>query len=123
MSEPIGKQDQYASAFGGMNLIQFSSDGVTIEPLRITPETRRELERNVLLFFTGATRAASSILSAQKKSSEENDPRVLDALHSVKAMAFEAKDYLERGDLAQFGALLDCAWQNKKKFANGFLMR
>lgn len=119
LGEPIGKQDQYASAFGGLNLIQFSNDGVTVEPLRLAPETRRELERNILLFFTGATRAASSILNAQKKSSEQNDPRVLEALHTVKAMAFEAKDYLERGDLVQFGALLDRAWQNKKRFASG----
>jgi len=119
LGEPIGKQDQFASAFGGLNLIQFSGDGVTVESIRIAPETRRELEHNVLLFFTGATRAASSILHAQKKSSEQNDPRVLDALHKVKQMAFEAKDYLERGDLAQFGALLDRAWQNKKQFANG----
>jgi D-glycero-alpha-D-manno-heptose-7-phosphate kinase len=119
MGEPIGKQDQFAAAFGGLNLIQFSSDGVTVEPIRIAAETRRELERNTLLFFTGSTRAASSILHAQKKSSEQNDPRVLDALHLVKAMAFEAKEYLERGDLTGFGALLDRAWQNKKKFARG----
>jgi len=116
---PIGKQDQYATAFGDLNLIQFSSDGVTIEPLRISAETRRELERNTLLFFTGSTREASSILSAQKRSSEQDDPRVINALHAVKAMAFEVREHLERGDLARFGKLLDRAWQSKKKFAAG----
>jgi D-glycero-alpha-D-manno-heptose-7-phosphate kinase len=116
---PIGKQDQYASAFGDLNLIQFSADGVTVEPLRVSSETRRELEKSTLLFFTGATREASNILSAQKRSSEQNDPRVIDALHMVKAMAFEARQCLERGDLAQFGRLLDLNWQNKKKFASG----
>jgi D-glycero-alpha-D-manno-heptose-7-phosphate kinase len=119
LGEPIGKQDQYAAAFGDLNLIQFRADGVAVEPIRITSETRRALEKNILLFFTGATRQASTILSEQKKSSEQNDPRVMDALHAVKAMAFQAKEYLERGNLAQFGQLLDRGWQNKKKFAAG----
>jgi D-glycero-alpha-D-manno-heptose-7-phosphate kinase len=119
LNEPIGKQDQYAAAFGGLNLIQFTTDRVTVEPLNITPETRRQLEKNILLFFTGATRAASSILREQKKSSEQKDQQVLEAHHAVKAMAFEVKDYLEHGDLVSFGKLLDRAWQNKKKFAAG----
>lgn len=119
MSEPIGKQDQYASAFGGLNLIQFSNDGVAVEPLILAPETRRQLEKNIMLFFTGATRQASAILSEQKKSAEQNDAQVLAAHHAVKAMAFEAKEKLERGDLASFGKMLDTAWQNKKKFAKG----
>ena len=119
MSEPIGKQDQYAAAFGDLNFIQFRADGVIVEPLRIAPETRRALERNILLFFSGSTREASSILRAQKQSSEQNDPRVLDALHAVKALAFQVKECLERGDLSEFGSLLDKGWQNKKKFAAG----
>jgi D-glycero-alpha-D-manno-heptose-7-phosphate kinase len=119
LGEPIGKQDQYAAAFGGLNLIRFSRDGVTVEPIQIAPETRRELERNILLFFTGATREASSILRAQKQASEQNEARVIEALHAVKEMAFEVKAYLERGDLARVGDLLDRAWQNKKKFARG----
>jgi D-glycero-alpha-D-manno-heptose-7-phosphate kinase len=119
MGEPIGKQDQYAAAFGDLNLIQFQAGGVTVEPLRIALETRRALERRILLFFTGSTREASSILRAQKQSSEHRDPRVLDALHAVKAMAFEVKDCLERGDLELFGRLLDKGWQHKKRFAAG----
>jgi D-glycero-alpha-D-manno-heptose-7-phosphate kinase len=119
LGEPIGKQDQYAAAFGDLNLIQFRADGVTVEPIKIAPETRRTLEKNILLFFTGATRQASTILSEQKKSSEQNDPRVLDALHAVKAMALEAKECLERGNLSQFGQLLDRGWKEKVKFAAG----
>lgn len=119
MREPIGKQDQYAAAFGGLNLIQFSKEGVTVEPLNVTQDTRRQLEKNILLFFTGATRQASTILSEQKKSAEQNDASVLAAHHAVKAMAFEAKEKLERGDLTAFGKMLDAAWQNKKKFAKG----
>lgn len=119
LGEPIGKQDQYAAAFGDLNLIRFAADGVTVEPLRIAPETRRELEQSILLFFTGATREAASILRAQKQASEQNDARVIEALHAVKQMAFEAKACLERGELARLGDLLDRAWQHKKKFARG----
>jgi D-glycero-alpha-D-manno-heptose-7-phosphate kinase len=119
LGTPIGKQDQYAAAFGDLNLIQFCADGVTVEPVRVTPETRDRLEKNTLLFFTGGTREASTILTAQKKSSENDDPQVIAALHAVKHMAFEAKEYLERGDLARFGKLLDAGWQQKKKFAGG----
>ncbi len=119
MGMPIGKQDQYAAAFGDLNLMQFSADGVTVEPLKIASATRKELERNTLLFYTGATRQAAAILSEQKKSSEQRDPAVIDALHAVKAMAFQVKEILERGDLTQFGKMLDAAWQNKKRFAKG----
>ena len=119
LGEPIGKQDQYAAAFGDLNLIQFQADGVTVEPLRLALDTRRALEKRILLFFTGSTRQASSILRAQKESSEQNDPRVLEALHAVKAMAFEVKGCLERGDLELFGKLLDKGWQHKKLFAAG----
>lgn len=119
LNEPIGKQDQFASAFGGLNLMQFSNDGVTVSPLKIATDTRRQLEKNIMLFFTGATRAASSILREQKKSSEQKEQSVLEAHHAVKTMAFEVKDYLERGDLSSFGKLLDRAWQNKKRFAAG----
>jgi len=119
MSEPIGKQDQYAAAFGGLNLIQFSKDGVTVEPIKIAPETRRQLEKNIMLYFTGSTRQASAILREQKKSAEQNDDQVLQAHHAVKGMAFQVKQQLERGDLVAFGKTLDAAWQNKKKFAKG----
>lgn len=116
---PIGKQDQYASAFGDLNLIQFSNDGVTVSPLRVPVETRRALEKNILLFFTGATREAASILSAQKKSSEQNEPRVMEALHAVKEMAYRVKGLLESGNLRELGELLDANWQQKKRFAGG----
>ncbi len=119
LGTPIGKQDQYASAFGDLNLIQFAADRVTVEPLRVAAETRRALEKNTLLFFTGGTRQASTILTAQRKSSERDDAVVIAALDAVKQMAFEAKELLERGDLTRFGALLDAGWQQKKKFAGG----
>lgn len=119
LSEPIGKQDQYAAAFGDVNLIEFRSDGVQVKPLQISSETRRTLEKNLLLFFTGATRQAASILRAQKKSSEDNDPRVIEALDAVKSAAYDVKACLEQGNLTKFGKLLDAAWQRKKEFAPG----
>ncbi len=119
MGMPIGKQDQYATAFGDLNFYEFTSNGVSVEPVLVSPETRRSLERNLLLFFTGATREASSILSEQKASSEKNDARVIAALHAVKDAALQVRACLERGDVGRIGELLDLNWQNKKKFAGG----
>lgn len=118
LGEPIGKQDQYATAFGDLNFYEFTSEGVKIEPVRASPEMRRQLEKNLLLFFTGSTRAASSILSEQRKSSEQNDASVLKALHTVKDIAYQTKSVLEFGDVRSIGKLLDFSWQSKKKFAS-----
>ncbi|MBI3914144.1 MAG: GHMP kinase [Chloroflexi bacterium] len=119
LGAPIGKQDQYAAAFGDLNLIEFTREGATVTPARISPETRRELERSTLLFFTGGSREAASILKEQKQSSEQSDARVLAALHAVKQMAYQARDCLARGEVAEIGKLLDANWQNKKQFAGG----
>jgi D-glycero-alpha-D-manno-heptose-7-phosphate kinase len=118
LGEPIGKQDQYATAFGDLNFYEFTSRGVKVEPVRASPETRRKLEKNLLLFFTGSTRAAASILSEQKKSSEQNEQGVLKALHTVKDIAYQTKAVLEFGDVKSIGRLLDFSWQSKKKFAS-----
>jgi D-glycero-alpha-D-manno-heptose-7-phosphate kinase len=119
LGQPIGKQDQYAAAFGGLNTITFSRTGVSVTPLNISPETRRQLETNILLFFVGSTRVSSDILSKQKAGSAGEEPVVIDALHQIKAAAIEVKDCLERGDLTRFGKLLDVSWQNKKRLAPG----
>ena len=87
MGMPIGKQDQYASAFGGFNRITFSSQGVTVEPLQIAPEVRQTLERRLLLFFTGSSRDSTSILKHQRKSTQDQDDTVLQALHNIKRVA------------------------------------
>ncbi|HBE26788.1 MAG TPA: GHMP kinase, partial [Ktedonobacter sp.] len=73
MGMPIGKQDQYASAFGGLNKITFTSDGVTVEQVRIDPEVRKTLERRLMLFFTGSSRESTSILKHQRKSTQDRD--------------------------------------------------
>jgi D-glycero-alpha-D-manno-heptose-7-phosphate kinase len=119
LEQPIGKQDQYASAFGGLNAITFGSEGVCVEPLHLAPETRRELERNILLFFVGSARVSSDILGEQKKASAQETPEVIQALHAIKQAAFEVRDCFEKGDLQRFGELLDFNWQNKKRLSPG----
>jgi len=119
MGMPIGKQDQYASAFGGFNTITFSSQGVTVEPLQIAPEVRQTLERRLLLFFTGSSRDSTSILKHQRKSTQDQDDTVLQALHNIKRVASEVQSCLERGDLDEFARLLDYSWQEKRRLAPG----
>lgn len=118
MGMPIGRQDQYAAAFGGLNRIDFERQRVTVTPLAATPRTRARLEQNVMLFFTGNTRAAANILSQQKASSERQDPLVLEALHDVKAMAYQVQAAIERGDVDAVGDILHESWERKKRFAN-----
>ncbi len=119
LGAPIGKQDQYATAFGGMNWIEFTRDAVTVEPLRMPADAKRKLESNLMLFFTGSTRSASKILKETTAASKSGRPEVIEALHSVKAMAYETKDLLLRGDVDGFGALLHLMWERKKKYAAG----
>ena len=114
---PVGKQDQYIAAFGGVNVIRFERDGVTVEPIRASDETLRRLEERLLLFFTGSTRASSCILRHQKQASEERRGPVIDALHAIRELAEAMRECLEVGDLDQFGRLLDEGWQHKKRLA------
>ncbi len=119
MGMPIGYQDQYAAAYGGLNYIGFDTGGVTVEPVRVLPGVVQELESRLLLFFTGASRESSQILSRQRDSTEREDDQVLTALHAVRRMAEEMKALLERGDLDGFGQALHEEWQYKKQFAAG----
>ncbi len=116
---PIGKQDQYASAFGGLNKITFTSEGVTVEPLSIAPDVRRTLERRLLLFFTGSSRESTSILQHQRKATQDSDETVLQALHNIKQVALDVQVCLEAGDLDEFARLLHYSWQEKRRLATG----
>jgi D-glycero-alpha-D-manno-heptose-7-phosphate kinase len=89
MGMPIGKQDQYASAFGGLNKIAFTSEGVAVEPLTVAPEVRQTLEHRLMLFFTGSSRESTSILKHQRKSTEDQDDSVLQALHHIRQVAID----------------------------------
>jgi D-glycero-alpha-D-manno-heptose-7-phosphate kinase len=119
MGMPIGKQDQYASAFGGLNKITFSNQGVTVEPLNIDPAVKQTLGARLMLFFTGSSRESTSILKHQRKSTENQDDSVLQALHNIKQVAIEVQACLEKGDLDEFARLLDYSWQEKRRLAPG----
>jgi D-glycero-alpha-D-manno-heptose-7-phosphate kinase len=113
---PIGKQDQYASAFGGLNAIEFASDRVRVEPLDLPPNVMTELSSHLLLFSTGRTRDSAAILREQRENTLTN-PMVVESLHRIRALAAEMRTSLVDGDLDQFGRLLDLGWQEKKGLA------
>jgi D-glycero-alpha-D-manno-heptose-7-phosphate kinase len=116
---PIGKQDQYAAAYGGINAITFSRDGIQIEPLMLSPQTLEGLESDILLFYTGEARESARMLSAQNNAVRTGDPGVLESLHAIKGMAFDMRRSLEAGRLSVFGEILDASWQCKKRLAAG----
>ena len=120
LKEPVGKQDQYIAAVGGLTCFMFHPDGqVSIEPLRLTAETLHTLEDNLMLFFTGFTRSASQILQDQDSRSKEKDGRMLDNLHFIKDLAFRSKTALEAGDLRCFADLMHVHWEHKKQRSQG----
>lgn len=117
MGMPIGKQDQYAAAFGGLNRISFTHEGVSVEPVKIDFKVQQTLERRLMLFFTGSSRESTSILKHQRKSTQEQDESVLQALHNIKQVAVDVQACLERGDLDEFARLLHYSWQEKRRLA------
>ncbi|MGA8338252.1 MAG: hypothetical protein WB761_26200, partial [Solirubrobacteraceae bacterium] len=112
-----GLQDQYAAAFGGFNFIEFHSDGVIVNPLRIPRTTIDELEANLLLCFTGTTRAGDRIIDDQTSRYESNHRDTLEGLRVQKELASAMKDALLRGKLTDFGELLGTAWSYKKRMS------
>ncbi len=119
LGAPIGKQDQYAAAFGGLNVIEFSRDETVVERVQLDPEIFQALDNNLLLFFTGSSRNASVILARQTKSSKRQESKVIDSLHKVKEMTFDVLAALKQGDLHLFAELLHENWVQKKRFASG----
>jgi D-glycero-alpha-D-manno-heptose-7-phosphate kinase len=116
---PIGKQDEYAAAYGGLNLIEFSEKDIAVKPIQIDHEVKKCLEKNLLLFFTKKTRQASIILQRQEESIKDNDASVIEAMVEVKENAYRIKEALEEGNLKRFGSLLNEAWNSKKKMSSG----
>src|SRR5580704_16074858 len=116
LGEPIGKQDQYIAAYGGITCFKFMPDGrVEAWPLKINEETLYNLEDNLLLFFTGYSRSASSILQEQKAKTLASDQSMVDNLHFVKDLGKRSQQALEAGDLPEFARLMDVHWQRKKE--------
>ena len=120
LKEPIGKQDQYIAAYGGITCFKFLPDGrVEAWPLKLSDETRDSLEDNLLLFFTGYARSASAILKEQDQKSKQDDAAMIENLHFVKDLGLQNQRALEAGDLREFARLMDVHWQRKKQRSGG----
>jgi len=116
LGEPIGKQDQYIAAYGGITCFRFLQDGrVEAWPLKISEETLFNLEDNLLLFFTGYSRSASKILKEQDDKSKQADKAMVENLHFVKELGKQSQMALESDNLNEFARLMDVHWQRKKE--------
>lgn len=116
---PIGKQDQYAAAFGGLNYMEFGPDGVRVEPLDMPAEAERRLEQRLLLFYTGRWHDSSRILDEQRRQSERDGGPAVEALHRIRETATRMRAALMAGDLGAVGDLLHRSWLAKRRLARG----
>jgi len=115
LKEPIGKQDQYAAAFGGFNVFQFNSDeSVDVKPVNILHKTKNDFQKHLILFFTGTTRDASSVLTEQKSNIADK----MEVLKNMSDSVFKFEELILKGDFEQAGKMLDEAWKRKKSLAS-----
>ena len=119
LKEPIGKQDQYISAFGGINCFTFCKNNqVKTKELNISKDTLYNLEDHLLLFFTGYSRSASNVLKEQDEKSKGNDPAMIENLHFVKDLGYKSKAAFESGNLDEFADIMNIHWEHKKQRSN-----
>ncbi len=117
LKEPIGKQDQYAAAFGGLNIIKFNPSGeVNVEPIHLAREVNKTLQHNLLMFYIGEQRTTSSILTEQKNNMRSRDK--VDILKEMVKLVWELRDALYAGDLEGFGKILHKNWLLKQQLAS-----
>ncbi len=120
LNEPVGKQDQYISAFGGLTCFEIGVDGkVDAYPAKISEETLSRLEDNLAIFFTGYSRSASELLTNQNERSKQSDSEMMENLHKTKALGRSIKKALESGETRRFGELMHEHWTCKKKRSEG----
>lgn len=116
LGKHVGKQDEYAAAFGGLNFISFHPDGSTlVEPVDLNPSVLTELQQNLMLFFTGSSHHSWSILQDQESSTRNQEGGAVEALHEVKALGIQMRNALQQGDLRELGTLLHDGWQAKRR--------
>jgi D-glycero-alpha-D-manno-heptose-7-phosphate kinase len=119
LEKPVGKQDEYAAAFGGLNYMRFSRDGTTtVEPITMDEITLRELQGNLLLFFTGASHNSWRILDEQEQSARNDRGPAVEMLHDIRALADTMRTALEKGNLREFGLLLHQGWMAKRRVSD-----
>jgi len=120
LKEPVGKQDQYIGAYGGLVCMEFAKDGaVAVKPLRIPPEALHDLEDHLLMFFTGYSRSAGAVLKDQATRSVQNDAAMLENLHVTKELGYATKDVLERGDTREYARIMHQHWLRKRQRSKG----
>jgi D-glycero-alpha-D-manno-heptose-7-phosphate kinase len=120
LGEPIGKQDQYIAAHGGITCFSFlADDRVEVHPLKLDPQTMYNLEDNLLMFFTGYSRNAATVLKDQDEKSKKQDSSMIDNLHFIKDLAYKSKEALEAGDLRAFAAHMKVHWEHKRQRSGG----
>lgn len=119
LGKPVGKQDEFAAAFGGLNFITFERDGSShVEPLKLGAEAMSVLQQRLMLFFTGSARHSWSILKEQEALSRKREGAAVESLHQIRELADRMRASLEEGDLRKFGLLLHEGWENKKKISS-----
>jgi D-glycero-alpha-D-manno-heptose-7-phosphate kinase len=120
LGRPVGKQDQYIAAFGGITCFEFLADGrVRVSPLSIPTSTMHELEERLLMFFTGSSRTADELLGEQRRRTEQGDEAMIAGLQRVEELGLRIRDALEAGDTAAFGALMHKHWLEKRERSQG----
>ena len=116
LNEPSGKQDQYASTFGGLNTYTFKKTGeVEVRSLNLRPSDRYNFEDSLLMYFTGKTRRSTSILEEQRAKTQGDDSKMLESLDATKQIGFQSRDALLAGDLSAYGNLMHEHWLRKKQ--------
>jgi D-glycero-alpha-D-manno-heptose-7-phosphate kinase len=116
LGRPVGKQDQYAAAYGGLERLTFDRDGrVAVESLAVTTDTLHDLQEHLCMFFTGYSRDADAILEEQRTQSADGDADMIESLHRVESIGRASLDALQHGDTAQFAALMNEHWEHKKR--------
>jgi D-glycero-alpha-D-manno-heptose-7-phosphate kinase len=118
LGKHVGKQDEYAAAFGGLNFISFRPDGSTlVEPIDLNPAVLTELQQNLMLFFVGSAHHSWTILKEQESSTRNQTGSAVEALHEVKALGVQMRAALQRGEVRELGALLHQGWQAKRRIS------
>jgi D-glycero-alpha-D-manno-heptose-7-phosphate kinase len=120
LKKPIGKQDQYMAAFGGLTTLDIKPDGhVCVTRLELDVDLVEELEHNILMFYTNEMRDATGILKKQDEATRAKDRSVVNSLCEIKEIGLEIRDAISKGNLRRFGELLDVHWQSKKRLSEG----
>jgi D-glycero-alpha-D-manno-heptose-7-phosphate kinase len=120
LGDPVGKQDQYVAAFGGIISMTLHENGhVDVAPVPLSNETLHNLEDNLMLFFTGFSRSASVVLKDQDTKTRENDAAMLENMHRVKQRGLETQVALQQGDLRRFATLMHEHWEEKRQRSAG----